>query len=524
MKYEAGLLARRAAQSYPDRIALTYEDSDITFREVNATANRFGSGLARLGLGKGDRVAVLSWNRPEVVYTWLGCEKFGLVRVGMHTHNPLQHHIDLLRHVGAAALVFDTAFKDDVSEIRTQLPDSTVFIGLGDECPSWAIPFARSLISGSPEDPRIDVDEDDPCFMQLTSGTTGMSKPWVKSYRSWLAVINQNAIHLDTFDDQPAIDKHDVNLHFHPLQWATGFQTFYPYFIRGARTVLLSDADFDADVVLDTLLKEQVTGSFAPGPLLSPILDAIERRADVNLSIKRLVVFFATPELLTRTTRLIGAVWAHAFGSTEQGAAATRLLPSDVTPDCPRRLDSVGRPASFNFEVAVVDSDGQQLPSNHVGEIVVRSAMSIGYYWGFPEATEAAFLKNNWFRSGDVGQLDEDGFLYYGDRAVDTIEIGDDVIYPHVVEASLLAHESVSNCGVVRVEQGGRATVVAAVCLKDGVDTDSRIRETLQTLSASALPGLSVGVEILFVETLPTVLGGAKVQRNVLRETIEAQR
>lgn len=520
MKYEAGLLARRAAQSYPDRIALTYNGSDVTFRDANAAANRFGSGLTHLGMGKGDRVAVLSWNRPEVVYAWFGLEKFALVRVGMHTHNPVQHHIDLLLHVSAAALVFDTAFTEAAREIKDALPESTTFIAIGENCPSWAIPFSQVLDGGSPEDQRIDVDETDPCFMQLTSGTTGMSKPWVKSYRSWLAVINHNAIHLDTFDGQPAIDADDVNLHFHPLQWATGFQTLYPYYLRGARTVLLSDAEFDADVVVDTMLREKVTGTFAPGPLLSPLLDAIERRPEVDLSMKRMVVFFGTPELLRRTSRLIGPIWAHAFGSTEQGAAATRLLSSDVTADHPERLDSVGRPASFNFEVSVVDGHGRPLPSGHVGEIVVRSAMSEGYYWGFPDATASAFFDNNWFRSGDVGHLDSDGFLYYGDRAVDTIEIADNVIYPHVVEASLLAHTAVSNCGVVKVGDA----VVAAVHLKDGATSDPETLATLQALSVSALPGVTCDVDVIVVDTLPTVLGGAKVQRNVLRDTIAAQR
>lgn len=524
MKYEAGLLARRAAQSYRDRIALTYEGVDVTFHDVNTAANQFGSGLTELGLSKGDRVAVLSWNRPEVVYAWLGCEKFGLVRVGMHTHNPSEHHGDLLVHVGAAALVFDTSFTDVVLEIMPRLPKSIKFIAVGDECPSWAIPFDTVLEGGRPEDPRIDVDENDPCFMQLTSGTTGMSKPWVKSYRSWLAVINHNAIHLDTFDDQPAISEDDVNLHFHPLQWATGFQTLYPYFLRGARTVLLSDAEFDADTLLDTMIDEHITGTFAPGPLLSPVLDAIERRPDVELSMKRMVVFFGTPELLKRTSQLIGNVWAHAFGSTEQGAAATRLLPSDVTPDTGARLDSVGRPASFNFEVAIVDSAGRRLPDGQVGEIVVRSAMSDGYYFGFPDTTATAFFDNDWFRSGDVGHLDRDGFLYYGDRAVDTIEIADTVIYPHVIEASLLAHESVSNCGVVKVGDGNDAAVVAAVHLKADVKSDSAMRATLEAISASALSDLDCGVEVVFVDALPTVLGGAKVQRNVLRETLQAQR
>ncbi|WP_207843877.1 class I adenylate-forming enzyme family protein [Williamsia soli] len=521
MKQEAGFLFRIAAQHHPDRIALTYKGSDLTFAELNVLANRFGSGLLQHGLSKGDRVAVLSYNRPELVQAWLGLEKFALVRTALHTHTPLEDQVELLKHVEARALVFDTAFADQIDSVRDALSPHTVFVAFGEDCPEWAVSSSEVSDAGSPEDPYIEVDENDACFLQLTSGTTGMSKPWVKTYRSWAAVITQNTIHLDTFTDQPAVDENDVNLHFHPLQWASGFQTLYPYLLRGARTVLLSDEEFDADEVVDLLIAEKVTGTFAPGPLLSAILDVLASRGSSDLSLKRIVVFFGSKDLLERTTSLIGPIWAHGFGATEQGAVTTRLLPSDVANGGEHRLESVGRPASPNIEIATVDPEGRRLPARSVGEIVVRSAMSDGRYWGLADKTEAAYFPNDWFRSGDVGYIDSDGYLFYGDRAGDTIRLDDNVIYPHIIEASLLAHEDVANCGVVYLEGDRQPSIVAAVTLKPRRQATDDLHQALKVLTSAHLSEVAVPGDVVFLDELPTVLGGAKVQRGALRVLLQ---
>lgn len=522
MQVEAGFLVRAAAQNFGSRVALTAGPKNLTFTELNEVSNRVGSALADLGVARGDRVGVLAYNTPEVVSTWFGCEKHNLVRVVLHSHFSMEDHVWSLNHVEATALIFDTRFSADVERNKDELKTVRHFVGIGAGCPDWATPFAELESGGSAEDPYLDVDEDAPCFLQLTSGTTGHPKAWVKTYRSWQAVIDHNLHHFDTFGPGvPPVGPDDVNLHFHPIQWASGFQTLYPYYIRGARTVLLDDEVFDPGVLLDTIASEQVTGVFMPGPLLTPVLDEIEARGGFAHQLRRMVVFFGNPDQLDRTTRLLGPIWAHGFGSTEQGAITTRLLPHEVE-ERRERIKSVGRSGSPFLEVAVVDEQGARLGPGQAGEIVVRSAMSLGEYWALPERNAQSFFPGDWFRPYDVGFLDEDGFLYYSDRAGDRIATAQGTVYPHLVEEAILGHAAVFLCGVVGLGEPGAEQVVVGVQLKEGVTGSDQLAEEILRETAR-LADHERPVRAVFVDELPTVLGGAKVQRSALRERLTAE-
>src|SRR5579875_27302 len=522
MQVEAGVLIRKAAQNFGPGVALTAGSRTLTFSELNERSNRVGSALLDLGVSRGDRVGVLAYNTPEVVETWFGCEKHNLVRVVLHSHFAMDSHVWSLNHVEATALIFDTRFAQDVEQHKDELKTVRHFVAIGADCPAWATPFAQLEAGGSAEDPLLDVDEDSPCFLQLTSGTTGHPKAWVKTYRSWQAVINHNLIHFDTFGPGvPPIGPDDVNLHFHPIQWASGFQTLYPYYVRGARSVLLDDEVFDPGVLLDTIAGEHVTSVFMPGPLLTPVLDAVEARGGFAHRLRRMVVFFGNPDQLDRTTRLLGPVWAHGCGSTEQGAITTRLLPHEVA-ERRERIKSVGRPGSPFLEIAVVDEQGRRLGPGQVGEIAVRSAMSLGEYWGMPERNAQSFFPGGWFRPYDVGYLDEDGFLYYSDRAGDRIATARGTVYPHLVEEAVLGHRSVFLCGVVGLGEPPDQEVVVGVQLKEGFTPSDELAEEI-LLQTARLPEHERPVRAFFVGELPTVLGGAKVQRQALRERLAAE-
>ena len=522
MRVEAGALVRTTAARFGSRPALTSAAGSMSFTELNRAANQVGSALHDLGVQRGDRVGVLAYNTPEVVTAWLGFEKHNLVRAVLHSHFTMDAHVASLNHLEASAMVFDTRFTDQVEAARPQLTTVRHFVAIGPDTPGWAQPFADLQAAGHPDDPYLDVDEDAPCFLQLTSGTTGHPKAWVKTYRSWAAVIDHNLHHLDTFGPGiPPVGADDVNLHFHAIQWASGFQTLYPYLLRGAGSVLLDDEAFDPDQLLDAIAEHEATGIFMPGPLLTPVLDAVERRGGFEHRLRRMVIFFGTPELLERTTKLLGPIWAHGFGSTEQGAVTTRLLPQEAA-ERPERLNSVGRPGGPFLEVAIVDADGDRLAPRQVGEIVVRSAMSVGEYWGLPTKTAEAFFPGDWFRPYDVGYLDEDGFLYYADRAGDKITSAAGTVFPHLIEAALLRHPAVANCGVVGLGHPGSQAVVAAILLKPDHTPAAGLGDEILAQTAG-LPDHERPTDLVFVTDLPTVLGGAKVQRQALRDQLESR-
>lgn len=524
MRVEAGGYINRAVEKFGDKTAISTAQGSQTFTELNRSGNRIGSGLLKKGLARGDRVAVLSYNRVEVAELWIGLEKHNLVRVVMHSHFDMAVHVATLNQVEASALIFDTRFSAAVDAHRSSLKTVKLFVAIGSNPPPWAVPYEAAREGGSPDNPCLDVDDEAPNFLQLTTGTTGIPKPWIATFRSWRAVIQANTEHFDTFGEGiPAITDDDVNLHFHPLQWATGFQTLFPYFLRGARTVLLDDEIFDPAAIVRAIVQEKVTGLFTPGPMLTPILDEVEKCHDVKGLIRRLMVFIATPEQLNRTTRLLGPVWAHGFGSTEQGAPSTRLTCSEAA-EKPERIGSVGRVISPYHEIRVADGHGQTLGPNEVGEIIVRSPMSTSSYWKMPEQTAGAFFPGDWFRPRDVGYQDADGFLFYLDRAKDCITTPHGIVYPHAVESALQAHNAVANCGVVGIMKDDGQEIVGAILLKPGLSGSDQLSDEILVLAKSQLKSHEVPARVVFITELPTVLGGAKVQRDVLqRQLLEAR-
>ncbi|MGE5291602.1 MAG: class I adenylate-forming enzyme family protein [Micromonosporaceae bacterium] len=506
MLLHAGNLFSDAARQFADRAAL---EDGTSYRELDSAVSRVASGLASLGISAGERVGVLSHNRPELIAIWLGLERAGLVRVVLHSHFDVGVHADMLERTAATALLFDTRFAAALQGVAGKLTGIRVFVGMGRDCPDWAIPYGELLARGNAVFEPPDIDEDAPVCIQPTTGTTGMPKPWTVSHRAWAALILHNLIHLA---DMAPFGNDEVNLHVHALPWASGAQTLLPYMLHGAQTIVIDDAGFDPSLVADAIKGSGATGLLLPGPMLGPVLDAIEVRPGFTHRLRRLVTLFATPELLERTTRVLGPVWCHGYGSTEQGAPVTRLIAREAA----SRPASVGRKASPLIELAVVGSGGRQLPAGHVGEIVVRSPMSSSRYWDDPARTERAFSHGQWFHSGDLGFLDEDGFLTYVDRSHDAIPTRSGYVYPHEVEAAVQRHPAVASCGAVGLGGGTEREVVAAVLLKPGHAAEPG---EIAAAAADALP-VHAQPRVVIVSELPVVLGGAKVQRDVLRREL----
>lgn len=510
MKITAGFVIERALERHTDRVALRDVHGVETYAEVAAHIPRIGNGMRSFGIGPGDRVGLLSFNRREVVHAWLAFERAGVVRVALHSHFDFAEHVRLLTAVDAKALVFDTRFTPAVAEHRGRLGDLRYF-AVGDDPPPWATPWQDVADAGDDRPVRVDVDENDPMVIQATTGTTGAPKPWVFTHRGWQTVVDQDLQYYNDFAPGAApLGVEDAALHAHPLQWATA-HLLYPLLMCGGRNVILDDEAFDAATVLDALVAERITTLILPAPMITVLLDLVEGSGRRPADLHRLSVFFGTPELFARITRLLGPIWSSVYTSTEQGALGTALSAHEAAVD-PLLLTTIGRVVGPLIDMAVVDDAGGPVAPGRTGEIVTRSPITDSGYWRMPDVTAAAFFDGGWFRTGDLGQRDERGYLTYVDRAVDAIGTPDGTVYPHDVETAVLRHPAVVNCGVV----GDGTRVVAAVLLKPGVVATPAL---VEEIAAAARPGLDEREvpEIIVRSSLPTVLGGAKVQRAVLR-------
>jgi acyl-CoA synthetase (AMP-forming)/AMP-acid ligase II len=213
------------------------------------------------------------------------------------------------------ALLFDSRLQQQVATHIEEFRTVRHFVAFGPDSPDWATTLVDVMAGQPSNEPHVEVDEEAPCFVQLTAGTTGRPRPWVKTYRSWWAGIDHNLHHLDTSRaSEPRVGPERVNLHFTPIQADSGFQTLYPYVLRGSSTILVDDAVFAPNKVIEVLCHQGITGTAAPGFLLTKLLDEVEARGGIDHQLRRLVVRFATPELLERTTKLLGPVWAHGYG------------------------------------------------------------------------------------------------------------------------------------------------------------------------------------------------------------------
>jgi acyl-CoA synthetase (AMP-forming)/AMP-acid ligase II len=276
MQIELGGHFKRAAAKFDNRIAVQSAQRSLTYRQLREAANRIGSAIMRRGIGRGDRVAVLSHNRVELVELWVGLEQWGLARVAMHTHFEMAIHARTLNDVGATVLFFDTSFAAALEAHKADMKSVRFFVAIGPNPPGWAIAYETLMSEGETDDPALDADESEICAIQFTTGTTGFPKPWIVTHRAWRGLIAHNLEHLDTFGPGVAsVNPEDVNLHIHALQWASGAQTLMPYMLRGAKNIILDDQRFDPVRIIDTIVNEGVTGVFVPAPMLPPILELV---------------------------------------------------------------------------------------------------------------------------------------------------------------------------------------------------------------------------------------------------------
>jgi fatty-acyl-CoA synthase len=494
-------LIERNAAFTPDKAAIIFESETLSYAAFDARIARAARALkAEYGVSRGDRVAILSLNRPDYLVLLYACARLGAMLVPLNWRLATAEQLFILADAGAKLLVLERAFAAILPALEHGLPEAGI-VGL-DFDPPRGIGFERLLARARGDGRHPDVDLSCPLLIVYTSGTTGRPKGAVLRQQAllWNGVMSQH-MHDLTADDHVLT----VLPFFHV--GGLNIQTT-PALHHGATVTI--HARFTPETTLDTIARARPTLTV----LVPAIIQAVTEHPDwaaTDLSSLKAVSTGSTivpPHLIERFVAR-GVPVLQVYGSTETCPVAVYTRHGgDLS-----RVGSTGLPG-LCCEAKVIDDSGNELAPHAPGEIAVRGMNLFSEYWGNEEATRQA-LHDGWYRTGDIGWRDADGYFWVRDRKKNLIISGGENIYPAEVERVLLEHPGVSECGVIgRPDPRWDEVPVAYVIRRAGglVEADELKAHVLTQLARFKVPR-----EFVFVEDLPrTALG--KVQHFLLRE------
>ncbi|HEV2011392.1 MAG TPA: long-chain-fatty-acid--CoA ligase [Candidatus Limnocylindria bacterium] len=493
------IVRRRAHGPDADRVALLFNEHRWTYGELDEAAVRLANGLRTLGVERGDRVALLGRNSVEWVVAYFAVAKAGAVLVPVSYWYKAAELRHVLADSGARVLIAAA----DHADVAADAAGSTTVVWIGEH--DGGIRYADLIASSSDAEPAVAIAETDPHVILYTSGTTGAPKGAVLSHRA-------HVLHAAMWASETRATRDDVYLCTYPLFHTGGTDCgILPPLYAGATVVVLPWPDVDA--ILDAIERHRVT-AFRAVPTIWKRLVAhadLERR-DLS-SLRRVIAGSdAMPrELIDEIrARLPHAAYLQNYGLTEAGPVLTFLRPEDP----PSAYGSNGRPHP-QAEIRIVDDQDRPVPPGTVGEIVARSEHLMDGYWNLPDRTEEA-LRGGWLHTGDLGMLDDDGYLWVTGRKKDVIITGSEHVSPLEVEAVLRLHPDVEEVAVFGIPdaQWGES-VVAAIIPAAGRAPDP---EQLRAFVRERLADFKRPRYIVFTDELPRTGPTRKIQKTVLRE------
>ncbi len=478
-------LLLRSARSLPDRPALAVGRQPVrSYREMASRVAGLASGLkAKFNLKEKDRVALAMKNCPEFYEVLFACWHAGLTAVPMNAKLHAREFAYILENSGAK-LCFVTP------DLQSAVPSG----------------ISPGEVHSEEELPPVDVSPHDVAWLFYTSGTTGVPKGAMLTHRNMLFQTQAYFVDIDKLGPQ------DASLHAAPLSHGSGCYGL-PHFAAGAVNVIPESGHFEPTEIFELLEHWQGVSFFAAPTMIVRLLASAAARAPRNL---KTITYGGAPMYVAdalRAIELFGPRLYQLYGQGEAPMTITGLPQALHKTEFAEKLSSCGF-ARTGVEVAIFDEKDELLPVGEVGEIVTRSDCVMAGYWNNPDATAKA-LRGGWLHTGDVGSLDEAGFLTIRDRSKDMIISGGANIYPREIEEVLLRHPAVAECSVVgRPHPEWGEEVVAFVVTRNNIATQELDELCLQNIARFKRPR-----EYRFVDSLPKNNYG-KVLKTELRKLV----
>jgi long-chain acyl-CoA synthetase len=505
-------LVQNQANKFEDKIFMYWEDTTISYSQLNDLTNKVGNLLYNLGIRKGDKVSVYLPNMPEYVYLYLGIPKIGAVTGPVNALFKAREVKFVINHSEAKIIVTIPKFMEVINEIKNELPLVERVIVIGEPV-KGTLNFWETM-DNTPTDapPEVKIDEKkDPAAILYTSGTTGFPKGVLQTHFN----IRRNAEMIKDFLN--ANEDYRFMLILPLFHVNAQIVTVMAPFTIGASCILT--AGFSAQTHWETVAKYRASTFSAVPTILSILLKMPHENLDI--SSLEFVICGAAPlpiEVFREFEKMFKCKIVEGYGLTE-GTCASSVNPIPTETEDKRKVGSIGVPLPGN-KLKIVDSDGKDLPPNTKGEILVKGDNVMKEYFKNPEAN-AETLKDGWLYTGDIGHVDEDGFFYITDRKKDMIIRGGENIYPREIEEVLYSHPAVSLATVIGVRDKIYGELPKAfIVLKEG---KSATEEDIIAYCKKNLADFKIPKYVEFRDDLLKTPTG-KIMKQPLRDEDEAQK
>jgi len=499
-------ILKNTAMMFPDKTAILYPHK-LTYKELDVSSDRLATALAHLDAKKGNTIALYMWNSPEFIVAFFGALKLGATVTALNPSFKEKDAKYQLEDSESVIVIVDDELYPIIERIRHKVPKLKNVIVVGESKHPGKYSFEEFIEKHLPHPPKVEFDpKEDLAVIQYTGGTTGLPKGCMLTHYN----ITSNIFQL-TIASTLERTRDDIMLAHLPLYHIYGMTSVMSASIRlGISLVIMKR--FELEKFLELIQEFKVTSVLTVMPVLALLVNSQELVKQYDLSSIRFINNGGTPiipETARKLQKLTGVTVVQGYGLSEA---------SPVTHENPLRhtkIESVGPPIP-DTEQKIVDPEtgAKELPHGEVGEVIIRGPQVMKGYWKKPEAT-AKTIRKGWLYTGDLGKIDEDGYLYIVDRKKEIIKYKGFTIGPAEIEAVLYEHPAVAGCAVIGKPDPVAGEIPKAfVALKDGAKATE---EELIKFVEERVAGYKKIREVEFVETVPRSLAG-KVLRRVFIE------